>query len=391
MAPSVLGHYESLLISNASTINTVESSIRSLTWFLPGRFKDAELASEALSATLNLLSLYHDTILSRRLKADPKYRPMIPPSPHSRYTHAWADKSSVYKWAARMLEIVKFLQLFFEMAMRRRFKAKQKTIWRGIIGVEMVKAFLRLLILKVTRRPVLSPPIPEREIDPATLADLTPSPSTSTSSLPPKYSPTDSPPPHFKNNKHNTTFPPTASSGPNPLLAAASLHNKPQQPQPFGAAAATSSPIEDYLLPKALSTLDVKPPLTLVRPLNTFRDWVSEIIYLLRPLIYVIALSRAQNKKTSSPLVVSLFLELVAHYLRRTPPPSFTLERSEYARRDRDLLWYFLRGVVWKDFTQPKIQTFVKATEKVPLINVVGALVHDWMPLIDEYYYYTAT
>ncbi|KAG8921016.1 Peroxisomal membrane protein pex16 [Tulasnella sp. 408] len=350
MAPSVLGHYESLLISNASTINTVESSIRSLTWFLPGRFKDAELASEALSATLNLLSLYHDTILSRRLKADPKYRPMIPPSPHSRYTHAWADKSSVYKWAARMLEIVKFLQLFFEMAMRRRFKAKQRTIWRGIIGVEMVKAFLRLLILKVTRRPVLSPPIPEREIDPATLADLTPSPSTSTSSLPPKYSPTDSPPPHFKNNKQNT-FPPTASSGPNPLLAAASLH-KPQQPQPFGAAAATSSPIEDYLLPKALSTLDVKPPLTLVRPLNTFRDWVSEIIYLLRPLIYVIALSRAQNKKTSSPLVVSLFLELVAHYLRRTPPPSFTLERSEYARRDRDLLWYFLRGVVWKDFTQ---------------------------------------
>ncbi|KAG8925559.1 Peroxisomal membrane protein pex16, partial [Tulasnella sp. 417] len=163
----------------------------------------------------------------------------------------------------------------------------------------------------------------------------------------------------------------------------------PQQPQAFGAAA--PSPIEDYLLPKALSTLDVKPPLTLVRPLNTFRDWVSEVIYLLRPLIYVIALSRAQSKKTSSPLVVSLFLELVAHYLRRTPPPSYALERSEYARRDRDLLWYFLRGVVWKDFTQPKIQTFVKATEKVPLINVVGALVHDWMPLIDEYYYYTAT
>lgn len=147
------------------------------------------------------------------------------------------------------------------------------------------RAFLRLLILKVTRRPVLSPPIPEREIDPATLADLTPSPSTSTSSLPPKYSPTDSPPPHFKNNKQHNTFPPTASSGPNPLLAAASLH-KPQQPQAFGAAAATSSPIEDYLLPKALSTLDVKPPLTLVRPLNTFRDWVSEIIYLLRPLVY---------------------------------------------------------------------------------------------------------
>lgn len=39
--------YESFLISNASTINTIESSLRSITWFLPGRFKDAELASES--------------------------------------------------------------------------------------------------------------------------------------------------------------------------------------------------------------------------------------------------------------------------------------------------------------------------------------------------------
>lgn len=32
---------------NVSTISTLESSLRSVTWFLPGRFKDAELASEA--------------------------------------------------------------------------------------------------------------------------------------------------------------------------------------------------------------------------------------------------------------------------------------------------------------------------------------------------------
>lgn len=43
---SPLARYEAFLISNASTISTIESSLRSLTWFLPGRFKDAELASE---------------------------------------------------------------------------------------------------------------------------------------------------------------------------------------------------------------------------------------------------------------------------------------------------------------------------------------------------------
>ena len=39
--------YEDFLINNVSTISTLESSLRSITWFLPGRFKDAELASEA--------------------------------------------------------------------------------------------------------------------------------------------------------------------------------------------------------------------------------------------------------------------------------------------------------------------------------------------------------
>ena len=39
--------YEAFLINNVSTISTLESSLRSITWFLPGRFKDAELASEA--------------------------------------------------------------------------------------------------------------------------------------------------------------------------------------------------------------------------------------------------------------------------------------------------------------------------------------------------------
>ena len=45
--PSALAHYESFLINNVSVISTLESSLRSITWILPGRFKDAELASEA--------------------------------------------------------------------------------------------------------------------------------------------------------------------------------------------------------------------------------------------------------------------------------------------------------------------------------------------------------
>ena len=48
--PSALSHYESFLIRNVSTISSLESTLRGVTWLLPGRFKDAELVSEASSS-----------------------------------------------------------------------------------------------------------------------------------------------------------------------------------------------------------------------------------------------------------------------------------------------------------------------------------------------------
>ncbi|KAJ8514706.1 hypothetical protein ONZ45_g7781 [Pleurotus djamor] len=134
---SSVAHYESFLINNVSTISTLESSLRSLTWFLPGRFKDAELASEALSTLLNVTSMYHDTLLARIVYSDPKYRPLIPTSLHTRYTRAWTNQSSLYKWAARMLELIRFAELFIEMALRRRVSQKNK--WRGIVLIEAIK------------------------------------------------------------------------------------------------------------------------------------------------------------------------------------------------------------------------------------------------------------
>ena len=50
--------------------------------------------------------------------------------------------------------------------------------------------------------------------------------------------------------------------------------------------------------------------------------------------------------------MVSLALELVSRNLRRTPSNSSTLERQEYARRDRDLFWYLFRGSIWESWTR---------------------------------------
>lgn len=53
-----------------------------------------------------------------------------------------------------------------------------------------------------------------------------------------------------------------------------------------------------------------------------------------------------------NPLVLSLSVDLASRYLRRQAPANAVLERSEYARRDRDILWYLLRGSIWRSYTK---------------------------------------
>ncbi|KAJ8702546.1 hypothetical protein PTI98_001253 [Pleurotus ostreatus] len=363
---SSLAHYETFLINNVSTISTLESSLRSLTWFLPGRFKDAELASEALSVLLNSTSMYHDTLLSKLVYSDPKYRPLIPTSLHTRFTRAWSDKSSLYKWAARSLELIRFAELFIEMALKR--KVSQRNKWRGVVLLEIIKAALRFILMRVSGKPLVSPPIPERDIDPTSL----PSPSSNASS------PTLAP----------------SSLGPSPLTTPEHLKNNyiPLPPHPLLTAppppTRLDTSVEDYLLPKALTSSCVRPSLSLIRSLSSPKDWLSESIYVLRPLIYATLLSF--DRRSNRPLVVALALELIARNLRRVPPPSAALERSEYARRDRDMLWYLFRGSIWDSYTRPKLEALADRTAHTPILGLLSAFVKDWIPLINEYHYYTA-
>ncbi|KAH9964291.1 peroxisome membrane protein [Russula dissimulans] len=364
---SALARYESFLIQNVSTISSLESTLRSVTWFLPGRFRDADLVSEALSALLNSLSLYHDTLLNRAIGNEPNYKPLLPPTLHSRFTRAWADTHVRYRWTARTLELIRFTGLLLEMILRRRASAKIR--WRAITLLEAIKVVLKFVLLRITHRPLMSPPIPERDIDPESL----PPPSTRSSPTLVSSSLGSSPPgtpEHLRNNHEPLP--------PHPLFAAPPPTNK-------------TSAVEDFLLSKALTTSSVKNPTLLVKPLLSPQEWIAESVHILRPLIYVLLLSSNREGKSSRPLLVSFILELASRHLRRTPSNSSALERQEYARRDRDLFWYLLRGSIWESWTRPKLESLAETSEQWPVLNVLGALLRNWMPLVDEYHYYTST
>jgi peroxin-16 len=70
-------------------------------------------------------------------------------------------------------------------------------------------------------------------------------------------------------------------------------------------------------------------------------------------LIALIAILLANSpRKSTRPLTAIAVMELLSRRLRRTPSPSSSLERAEYARRDRDVAWYLLRGPIWDEFTR---------------------------------------
>lgn len=175
------------------------------------------------------------------------------------------------------------------MGLRRRVSSK--TRWRGIILIEAIKyvtppsassrppsltsrtnslhprAVLRVLILRITRRPLLSPPIPERDFDPAQLPSSASSDAATSPTLAPSSPPSSLPstPEHLRNN--HVPLPP------HPLLVP-----PPPREEPM--------PVKDYLLSKALSTASVKLPTALMKKLSSPKDWIAELIYVLRPLVY---------------------------------------------------------------------------------------------------------
>lgn len=72
--------------------------------------------------------------------------------------------------------------------------------------------------------------------------------------------------------------------------------------------------------------------------------------------------------------MTALAMELLALNLRRVPTQSAALERSEYARRDRDIIWYLLRGSLWEGWTKfvPCFQTVAAVADLYDLQAEVG-------------------
>ncbi|CAO1621879.1 unnamed protein product [Parajaminaea phylloscopi] len=545
----VLKAYESFLLANASQITAVESTLRSLTYFLPGRFKDAEVAAEAIYSAINLLGMYHDDILNRlvvhrdvsqtgaapppppssaplsvsssqqignagsstSLDANAEASTSVPllpynPSQHARYTNFYSDKSTTYRVAARLLVVIGYTELMSEMVARKRLG--KKAAWDVVLGIEALKAALRLVLYHITSsRLTIQPPIAEREVDPEMLQNqrneilfaqlerrrnLDPSPSQQQALLPSSAAESGATPSSsttWTGSRTGYTRPTLASlrqrtlrtDADGPSRSASRSSSRPRSTSRILSRSHTSedgdddddyssdssddssegtlvdpvtgkdtaqrtalepwtdATINEYLTSKALSKHDVLRPPQLVRPLNlSKRAVLSEYLYILRPLLYVLAI-RKWGARRWEGWVISLGTEYASHLLRSSayassrklvsasaassegsagllnpmlltllstshpllrfgahlaqhslpsPKAASQVEEAEWSHRRRAFLWYLLRGPLWHSYTRPRVQSLCKSLEGRMLLGALGAMVSDYVPLVDELHFY---
>jgi len=365
LPPKWLNMYGDFITKNASAVGQVEGALRSITYILPGRFRESEIASESLNSSVQLLALYHDSLLSRALAHSVQQKQHQ--NPHNRYTRYYCSKSATYRRTATTLQVVQYTELLLEMMAKRR---GDKTRWRVVVLLEFVKAFCRLMLMRLTNsRPLLSPPLPERE----SVVEEKPHDEEAIHSPPSERSS------YSDAGSEQWTMPRTSLTLP---------------PLP------NSDDISSYLMSKVLTADDVKPPKALLHRVSGIGE-LAEIMYIFRPVIYAAALSywsqRAggKGKKDWRPWLLGLSIEYAARQLAkkdletRRPLGSrglTQLEREEVTKRGWALGWWVMRGAFYENVTKGLIQGFADRLKGKPLLDMVGSFAEDYEYLWSEFY-----
>jgi peroxin-16 len=248
--------------------------------------------------------------------------------------------------------MIQYTEVLWEMAAKRR---GDKVRWRVVVVLEAIKAVCRLILLRLTStRPLCASMLPEREPE---------------RSLQPKVEEVD------EDEDEDEELARLEQAEANGEV----LTVRPQR-QPRAKSPSQSSPwtmprtglslpslppktdVSSYLLSRVLTADDIKPAASLLHTLSTPLAQTAETLYILRPLVYALALQRWRgDRRDWRPWLLGLGLEYAARQLMKKDildrvPGGWrglsSLEKDEYAKRGRSLWWWGMRGAFWESFTK---------------------------------------
>ncbi|RKF62278.1 Peroxisomal membrane protein PEX16 [Erysiphe neolycopersici] len=344
--PKCLQMYDHFITSNQSAVTSIESTLRSLTYVIPGRFRDAELASESLHCSIQLLSLYHDKLL---LRSDASLSNIASlQSPHNRYTKFWYQRSRYYRRIALILNVIQYTKLLWEMVAKRR---GEKARWRIVVILEIMEAVCKLNLLQITKsRPPVNPPFPIREVLNHSDSSIAEEDGMTGDSL---------------NTQLHTT--------PKEYQLKRTGMKLPTLPNP--------KDISSYLLSRVLSADDIKAPSTLLNQLHG-SVYVAEVLYILQPVIYAIIISLKRDKSSWQPWAIGISIDYLIRYLRKKDNLRATaLEKEQWGKRNWALAWWIMRGAFYEKFTKGLLH---RTSESLP--SFFAGILDDYLYLWDGYY-----
>ena len=153
--------YEEFLLANAQRIEGIENGLTALSYILPGRFKDADIASEVLYMLLRFMTLKHDKIIGQ---ISHKFKTK---SLHSKYMD-FVCKDNKYNLLAHLLTSIEYMETVIEMIVQR--KQSENAKWNLITMIETIKFVLKMIIFKTNKQRLLVYPyLPGRDVDPQEL------------------------------------------------------------------------------------------------------------------------------------------------------------------------------------------------------------------------------
>ncbi|KAI4161687.1 MAG: hypothetical protein LQ342_004695 [Letrouitia transgressa] len=364
--------YEDFVSKNAGSVTQIESALRSLTYIVPGRqpidtsslcwflqilgrFRESEIASESLHTTTLLLSLYHTSVLRRHFPS-----PSLP-SPHSRYITFFKARSRLYANSNLLLQTIQYTELLCEMFFKRR--GGDKARWRLVVALEMIKAICRMIMMWITgRRMVIEGTGAERPAISGMAEDV-------------ETVETE--------RKKDWNMPRTGMK-------------LPALPTERGES------ITDFLTKRVISADDIKAANRLVRKIGTLKGQVAEVMWILRPVVYALAMQRLQGRKKRDwrPWLLGFAMELAARELGKNELRERVaggwrgmtgVEKEELQRRGWGLAWWGMRGAFYENVTRSWIGAFAAQFKEKPLLDMVGSVIEDYDYLWDEYYFSTST
>eukprot|EP01114_Cavostelium_apophysatum_P021196 TRINITY_DN7325_c0_g1_i1.p1 TRINITY_DN7325_c0_g1~~TRINITY_DN7325_c0_g1_i1.p1 ORF type:complete len:346 (-),score=69.56 TRINITY_DN7325_c0_g1_i1:10-1047(-) len=339
--------YKDFVIKNVDTLGMLETSARTMLFFLPGRVRDSEIKLELAYALTGLVSTFHDGLVLEYFEKHRPNRPIAAQGSNFREEDVIPPAECVS--AAKKIAFLHNIELLAELFSEKTWGERGK--WIVVAIIETAKALLKMRILIAMRGRMLINHIH--------------------CSIPQLRSYTEVI--DIIKQKSSQQSPQQRSPKYRSQLAS------PSKWQQFKFQTQDSAEYTSHQLPSFYSR---RAPISCA---------VAETLHIFRPLIYLFSML-IFGKRSWKALIASLLVDMSSIFRHsKNLQLMNSQEKDELMRRFGLLLYYFLRSPLYEAFTGSRAVQFIgKKLQFLPFFSTASEVAGEYINVYRDHYFYTS-